>query len=108
MTPTTRCAAISYYRGVWDPSTHVPELADEQAATLLPTPRPTLYLHGADDGCMLLSSVGAPLDFLADGSEYDVVEGTGHFLHLEKPVEVNAPRPRLPEHLMGCREASGT
>ena len=83
-------AAISYYRGIWDPSTHVPELADEQAATLLPTPRPTLYLHGADDGCMLLSSVNAPLDFLAEGSEYDIVEGTGHFLHLEKPSEVNA------------------
>ena len=47
-------AAIGYYRAMYDPSLHVPELADEQAAALLPTPKPTLYLHGRDDGCMLL------------------------------------------------------
>ena len=37
------------------PELQVPELADEQAAALLPTPKPTLYLHGRDDDCMLLS-----------------------------------------------------
>jgi pimeloyl-ACP methyl ester carboxylesterase len=87
--PEHMLAAISYYRAVWDPSLHVPELAEEQAATLAVTPKPTLYLHGTDDGAMLLSSVGSPLEFLADGSEFDVVEDTGHFLHLEKPAEVN-------------------
>jgi len=83
-------AAIGYYRAMWDPSLQVPELADEQAASLQPTPKPTLYLHGRDDGCMLLSSIGAPLDFLAEGSEMEIVDGTGHFLHVERPDVVNA------------------
>ena len=54
-----------------------------------PTPKPTLYLHGRDDGCMLLSSIGSPLDFMAEGSEMEIVDGTGHFLHLERPDVVN-------------------
>ena len=67
----------------------MPELADEQAAALLPTPKPTLYLHGRDDGCMLLASIGSPLDFMAEGSEMEIVDGAGHFLHLERPDVVN-------------------
>ena len=65
------------------------ELADEQAAALLPTPKPTLYLHGRDDGCMLLSSIESPLDFMAEGSAYEIVDGAGHFLHVERPDVVN-------------------
>jgi pimeloyl-ACP methyl ester carboxylesterase len=38
---------------------------------------------------MLLSSIGSPLDFMAEGSETEVVDGTGHFLHVEKPDVVN-------------------
>jgi pimeloyl-ACP methyl ester carboxylesterase len=82
-------AAIGYYRAMFDPTHQSPELADEQAAALLPTPKPTLYLHGRDDGCMLLSSIGSPLDFLAEGSEMEIVDGTGHFLHVEQPDVVN-------------------
>jgi pimeloyl-ACP methyl ester carboxylesterase len=87
--PARLVAAISYYRSLYDPSLQVPELADEQAAALLPTPRPTLYLHGQNDGCMLPGSVGRPLDFMAEGSEMEMVEGAGHFLHLEQPDTVN-------------------
>ena len=32
---------------------------------------------------------GRPLDFLAEGSEMEIVDGTGHFLHLERPDVVN-------------------
>ena len=56
--PERIVAAIGYYRALYDPSLQVAALADEQAASLLPTPKPTLYLHGHDDGCMLLSSIG--------------------------------------------------
>lgn len=87
--PEHMLAAISYYRAMFDPAHQTPELADEQAAALLPTPKPTLYLHGRDDGCMLLSSIGSPLDFLAAGSEMEIVDGTGHFLHVEQPDLVN-------------------
>jgi pimeloyl-ACP methyl ester carboxylesterase len=87
--PARIVAAISYYRALYDSSLQVPELADEQAATMAPTPKPTLYLHGRDDNCMLLSSVGTPLDFMAEGSEMEIVDGTGHFLHVERPEAVN-------------------
>ena len=87
--PERIVAAIGYYRALYDPSLQAPELAEEQAAALQPTPKPTLYLHGRDDGCMLLSSIGSPLDFLAEGSEMEIVDGTGHFLHLERPDVVN-------------------
>jgi pimeloyl-ACP methyl ester carboxylesterase len=82
-------AAIGYYRAMYNPELQVPDLADEQTAALMATPKPTLYLHGRDDGCMLLGSIGSPLDFMAEGSEVEVVDGTGHFLHLEQPDTVN-------------------
>jgi len=88
--PDRMVAAIGTYRATYDASLQVPELSDEQTAALLPTPKPTLYLHGRDDGCMLLSSIGSPLDFMAEGSEMEIVDGTGHFLHLERPDVVNA------------------
>ena len=62
----------------------------------MPTPKPTLYLHGRDDGCMLLSSIGSPLEFLAEGSDMEIVDGAGHFLHVERPDVVN---PRIVEFL---------
>jgi pimeloyl-ACP methyl ester carboxylesterase len=82
-------AAIGYYRALYDASGHSPDLADEQAAATLPTPIPTLYLHGRDDGCFALSAIANPLDFLAEGSEMVVVDGAGHFLNVEQPEVVN-------------------
>jgi pimeloyl-ACP methyl ester carboxylesterase len=87
--PERIVAAIGYYRAMWDPTLQVPELADEQTAALLPTPKPTLYLHGRDDGCMLLSSIDSPLQYMADGSAFEVVDDAGHFLHVERPDVVN-------------------
>ncbi len=87
--PARIVAAIGYYRALYNAELQDPELADEQGATLMPTPKPTLYLHGRDDGCMLASSVGSPLDFMAEGSEVEWVDGAGHFMHLERPEVVN-------------------
>jgi len=82
-------AAIGYYRALYDASGHSPDLADEQAAAMLPSPIPTLYLHGRDDGCFALEAIGNPLDFLAQGSEVVVVDDAGHFLNVEQPELFN-------------------
>jgi pimeloyl-ACP methyl ester carboxylesterase len=87
--PERIVAAIGYYRALYDGSGHDPALADEQAACLAPTPRPTLYLHGADDGCFSFDTIDDPLSFLADGSEVVLVPAAGHFLQLEQPATVN-------------------
>jgi pimeloyl-ACP methyl ester carboxylesterase len=87
--PEHIAAAIGYYRAMFDPALQDPELADEQNAALAPTPKPTLYLHGRNDGCMLLSSIGNPLDFMAEGSQMVVLEDAGHFMHVEQPDVVN-------------------
>lgn len=88
--PHNLAAAIGYYRALFDPATHDRALEREQAAGALPVPQPTLYVHGADDGCMGRELIGDQvLDVVGPGSSLLVVEGAGHFSHLERPAEVN-------------------
>ena len=84
-------AAIGYYRALWDtvhPGARVGRRAGGLAAADTqadPVPaRPRRRLHVAS------IASAAPLDFLAAGSEMEIVEGTGHFLHVERPDVVNA------------------
>jgi len=88
--PTRLAAAIEYYRAVFDPSRHSPAFDDAQAACATSPPQPTMYLHGADDGCIGVDTVGDVRSVLSAGSEHVVVERAGHFLHLEQPDVVHA------------------
>jgi pimeloyl-ACP methyl ester carboxylesterase len=89
-TPEHLAAALGYYRQTLDASLQSPELAEAQAATMAIPPQPLLYLHGREDGCM-----GAELaDLVAgmltvEGSRSMVLDGVGHFLHLEQPEVVD-------------------
>jgi pimeloyl-ACP methyl ester carboxylesterase len=89
--PENLQAAISYYRDpVLDatPGAVVPYAAEEEAASRQ-AQQPTLYLHGSVDGCIAVELVRGAERHLAPGSRMIVVEGAGHFPHLEQLEEVN-------------------
>jgi pimeloyl-ACP methyl ester carboxylesterase len=87
--PAHLTAALGYYRAALGALPQDPALADLQTATGTPPPQPTLYLHGADDGCMAVTLTEGTAEQLAPGSRLELVPGTGHFLHLERPDVVN-------------------
>jgi pimeloyl-ACP methyl ester carboxylesterase len=87
--PEHLAAAIGYYRAMFAGPPDDPAAAEAQAAGNTASPQPTLYLHGADDGCMGADLIGPVTDFLGPGSELEVVEGAGHFFHVERPDVVN-------------------
>ncbi len=70
------------------PKDAVPYPLEEQAAWRR-AERPTLYLHGSSDGCIRANLVADAVSTLAPGSLMMVIQDTGHFLHLEKPDQVN-------------------
>jgi pimeloyl-ACP methyl ester carboxylesterase len=90
--PGALSAALDYYRFVHGTKASDPALDAVQGAFLGPIQVPTLYLHGADDGCMGADMVSeaelAP--WYAAGVEIVMVPAAGHFLHLEQPATVNA------------------
>jgi pimeloyl-ACP methyl ester carboxylesterase len=82
-------AAIGYYRAMLDRARHVPAYAAEEAAARRVGERPILYLHGEADGCLGVNVTRDAARHLPPGSRAEVVSGAGHFLHLERPAEVN-------------------
>ncbi len=88
--PANLAAALGYYRATLGEGYKDPELEDLQNAGGAPTEQPTLYLHGRNDGCVgaeLAESAGAFLSH--EASRVEVLDGVGHFLHLEDPDRVN-------------------
>jgi pimeloyl-ACP methyl ester carboxylesterase len=76
--PDNLAAAIGYYRAMFaggGPS-GVPS-------------QPTLYLHGTDDGAFGVEGVTGADTELPEGSQIKLIDGVGHFLHLEAPARIN-------------------
>lgn len=86
--PENLTAALGYYRALFDPAKQDPALADVQAAGGRLPAQPLLYLHGRDDCCIGVDVADLAVPMLQAPSEVVVVDGAGHFLHVEKPDEV--------------------
>jgi pimeloyl-ACP methyl ester carboxylesterase len=54
-------------------------------------PQPTLNLHGATDGCIVLDeeAIQAQNGLLGPGSAVERLPGAGHFFWVEQPGPVN-------------------
>lgn len=89
--PANLAAALGYYRATLGGVGVDPALEPVQAAGNELPPQPTLYLHGRDDGCVgvEVAELARPLLEAREGSRMELVDGTGHFLHLEAPEQVN-------------------
>lgn len=89
--PAHLTAAIGYYRATVGSGARSPEYDAVEAAGGTPMPVPTLYLHGADDGCMGSELVTDEIlaELPVEGSRLEVIPGSGHFLHLERPEVVH-------------------
>jgi pimeloyl-ACP methyl ester carboxylesterase len=82
---------LAYYRAMFRPGA-----AEGSRLLLRRVSAPGLYLHGADDGCVGAElAIGLEPAYQA-GVQTHVIEGAGHFLHMERPSEINA---LLIEHL---------
>jgi len=80
-------ASLAYYRAMFRKSMADPALEDVRQRLADPITVPTRVLCGSRD--MRGEMLPRQGDLFANDYEWSIVEGAGHFLHREKPDEVN-------------------
>jgi pimeloyl-ACP methyl ester carboxylesterase len=89
-TPGVLPATLGYYRQTLNPALQDPALAEAQAQIgVAPVPVPSLVFHGARDGCIGSELLEGMEALFPRGLRKIVVGDAGHFVHQEKPEEVN-------------------
>jgi pimeloyl-ACP methyl ester carboxylesterase len=78
-------APLQYYRAAIGLSTG----RQMRAFGETPISVPTLHLHGAQDGCLGLELGKGQERYFSGRFSSESIPGAGHFLHLERPDEVN-------------------
>ena len=92
-------AALGYYRARYSPALQDQSMREDQdRVNAGPVTVPTLALHGTRDRPKRLDAFESEaMDrFFTGGLEKVIISGTGHFMHQEKPAEVN---PKIVEFL---------
>lgn len=88
--PDVLPAALGYYRHLLNPAYQVPALTSVQERLFTaPIQVPTLYFHGEKDGCIGGELSEGMESHFPKGLRKAVIAGAGHFVHQEKPEEVN-------------------
>ncbi|MDW5609715.1 alpha/beta fold hydrolase [Mycolicibacterium sp. D5.8-2] len=85
-----RTAALSYYRAAFRPLRRTRSHSDLDRYAIGQIPRtPMLVMHGGVDGAIdpRLGALGTHV--LPQGSRHHMIDGAGHFMHLDKPAEVH-------------------
>ena len=88
--PGVVTAALNYYRHTVNPANRDPALAPlREKLANSPIPVPAMALHGTRDRPGRLAMFERMGATFAAGLQKVLFPGTGHFLHLERPAEVN-------------------
>ncbi len=88
--PAALSAALGYYRATIGAMMKIP--ADAIAAVSAPPPPiniPAMMLHGREDGCIGAELLDGMEALFPKGLRKEIIAGAGHFVHQEKPAEVN-------------------
>ncbi len=88
--PGVVTAALNYYRHTFHPDNRDPKLQElQERVSHDPIPVPTLAFHGTKDRPGRLESFEAMDHLFTQGVEKVILPGAGHFVHIERPNEVN-------------------
>lgn len=82
-----RCA-LGYYRAMFDDRWADPKLSDVRHRVAGMPQRPILVIGGRADGCLDGRFMEQAATDLAAGSRIEVLDGAGHFMHLDRPETV--------------------
>jgi pimeloyl-ACP methyl ester carboxylesterase len=84
-------AALGYYQQTLNFARQADELAVQQAEVQAGTIAvPALFLMGGDDGCFAPDRERASLQHCTAEARVEILDGVGHFLHVEAPERVSA------------------